>query len=43
MCLHGALCPVLISLVCNMSTFRKNVLAIDLISGVEGACKEKNM
>ena len=41
MCLHGALCSILFNLICNRTTFRKNVLTFDLTPGVEGVCKDR--
>ena len=42
MCLHGALCSILVNLICNMTTFRKkNVLTFDPTLGVEGVCKDR--
>ena len=39
MYLHGALCSILFNLICNMATFRKNVLT----PGAEDVCKCMNI
>ena len=41
MCLHGALYSIPINLICNMITFRENVLTFDPTPEVEGACKDR--
>ena len=42
MCLHGALCSTLFNLIYNMTSFSKtNILTFDLITGVEGMCKDR--
>ena len=41
LCVHGALCSIPINLICNMTTFRKNVLKFDSALGVEGVCKDR--
>ena len=39
MYLHGALCSILFNLICNMTTFRKNVLT----PGIEDMYKRVNI
>ena len=40
-CLHGALRFIPVSLIGNMTTFRKKVLTLGPIPGIEGVCKER--
>ena len=41
MYLHGALCPIPFNLICNKTTYRKNVLTFDPIPGTEGVSKDR--
>ena len=41
MCLHSDICSIPLNLICNMATFRKNVLTFWPHLGVEDVCKDR--